>query len=160
MSQPRSAKTTRHKGITRVDVMAGHHPDGRRRRASHGYMARVIWQGKIYIKWFADARHGDRLGAFVAAVEWRNQQEQRVGKPRTEVLVIGKARTNTGLVGIAERIRGPQHRPVIEVTWRTVTGRGRRTTYSITKYGRRGALARAKAKRRREERARHGDPRT
>lgn len=154
--RPRAQKTTRHKGITRVDVVAGLRPNGTRRRASHGYMARVVWQKQRTMKWFSDARHGDRLGALTAALAWRDATEQALGKPRTEQMVIGTARTNTGLVGIAERSSGPRGRRVFEVTWRTVDGKTQRTSYSIDKHGRRRALARAKHMRRVREQARLG----
>lgn len=156
LAPPRRPKTTRHKGITRVDVEGGIRPNGTRRRASHGYMARVVWQGHRYIKWFSDRRHGDRLGALTAALDWRDAQERSLGKPRTNLPVVGKANTNTGLVGIREQRSGPRGLREFEVTWRTLDGRTRRTSYSIAKHGRHGALARAKAKRRHEEAARIG----
>ncbi|GAB4157360.1 MAG: hypothetical protein Fur005_11300 [Roseiflexaceae bacterium] len=103
----RSPKTTRHKNITRID-----HPD----KHTFGYNVRIMWCGKRYCKFFSDGIYGDRLAALDAAIEWRNQLEQEIGKPRTEQLVVGwHSRNNTGIVGVRRRKRG--FGEVFEATW-------------------------------------------
>lgn len=138
---PRGPRTTRHKGITRIDRPAGAQPDGRRITASYGYMVRVRWKNRMHQKWFSDRKHGDRLGALGAALDWRDAIERRLGKPRTNRTVVGAARSNTGKLGVYRRtIAG---KPRFEVAWVDGEGRQRRTSVSIDKYGERRALRRA-----------------
>jgi len=144
-------KTTRHKGITRVDRDAGYHADGRRITATHGYFARVTWQGVTHRKFFSDSVHGDRLGALDAAREWRDAKEQEVGKPRTERMVFGTSHTETGIVGIRKIVSGPWGHEAYEANWVNEDGTIGRTSYSITKNGERKALRLAIAARNRHE---------
>jgi hypothetical protein len=133
-------KTTKHKGITRVDRDAGHHPDGRRITATHGYFARVTWKGQTHRKFFSDSVYGDRLGALGAALEWRDAKEREVGKPRTERMVYGTSHTETGIIGIRKIVSGPWGHEAYEANWIKSDGTVGRTSYSITKNGKRKAL--------------------
>jgi hypothetical protein len=127
-------KTTRHKGITRID-----YPPKR----TFGYMARVPWQGKMHQKFFSDKKHGDRLGALAAALEWRDKTERDLGKPRSEEPVAAAAPTsNTGVLGVSRVMSGGKAK--MQVTW-TENGRVRRTSFSIDRHGERGALKLARA---------------
>jgi hypothetical protein len=129
-------KTTRHKGITRID-----YPPKR----TFGYMARVPWQGKMHQKFFSDKKYGDRLGALAAALEWRDQTERELGKPRSEEPVISPTpMSNTGVLGVSRVISGGK--PKMQVTW-SENGKVRRTSFSIERHGERGALKLARAKR-------------
>jgi hypothetical protein len=139
-------KTTKHKGITRID-----HPAKR----TFGYFVRVTWNKQRRSKFFSDSVYGDRLAALGAALEWRNEAERELGKPRTERQVIGVSRTSTGIVGVRRTVK--DGREVYEATWRD-GNRIRRTSYSIAKHGERRALALARRAREKYERPRQRTP--
>ncbi len=129
-------KTTRHKGITRID-----YPPKR----TYGYMSRVPWQGRMHQKFFSDKKYGDRLGALAAALDWRDQTERELGKPRSEEPVIAQSPTsNTGVLGVSRVMSGGK--PKMQVTW-SENGKVRRTSFSIERHGERGALKLARATR-------------
>jgi hypothetical protein len=132
---PARKKTTKYKGVTRIDRDAGRHSDGRRITATHGYMVRVFWRKERHQAFFSDLKYGDRLAALDAAVAWRDHTEARIGKPRTDRTVIGYANSNTGELGIS-----------------------RRTKYSIDKNGEKRALQKAKKARRQGELCRVQEP--
>lgn len=146
--KPRSGKTTRHKGITRID-----HPAKR----TFGYMVRVAWKGEIHQKFFSDKRCGDRLAALDAAIQWRDRTEAEIGKPRTERMVFGKPGGANPVVGVSRRREN--HTEYYEATWLNPEGRVRRTRFSIAKHGERKALRLAMAARQRNERIRYRTPR-
>jgi len=126
---PARKKTTKYKGVTRIDRDPGRQPDGRRITATHGYMVRVFWRKERHQAFFSDRKYGDRLAALDAAVAWRDHTEERIGKPRTDRTVIGYANSNTGELGISRRtVRGHD---TFEVAWRDPSGKARRTKYSI-----------------------------
>jgi hypothetical protein len=153
---PARKKTTRHKGVTRIDRDAGRQSDGRRITATHGYMVRVFWRKQRHQAFFSDLKYGDRLAALDAAVAWRDRTEARLGKPRSDRTVIGYANSNTGELGISRRIvRG---HAVFEVAWRDPSGKPRRTKYSIDKNGEKRALQKAKKARRLGEQRRVREP--
>ena len=139
-------KTTKHKGITRID-----HPAKR----TFGYFVRVTWNKQRRSKFFSDSVYGDRLAALGAALDWRNEAERELGKPRTERQVIGVSRTTTGIVGVRRTVK--DGREVYEATWRE-GNRIRRTSYSIAKHGERRALSLARRAREKYEKARHRMP--
>jgi hypothetical protein len=144
----RGPKTTRHKNITRID-----HPPKR----THGYFVRVRWKGQNRSRFFSDKKHGDRLAALTAAIEWRDATEQELGKPRTDRLVIGQPRSsNTGVVGVRRRTEG--HTEYMEATWVNERGTLSRTRFSIARYGVKGALRRAQKAREQHERDRWKTP--
>lgn len=153
---PARKKTTKYKGVTRIDRDAGRQPDGRRITATHGYMVRVFWRKERHQAFFSDLKYGDRLAALDAAITWRDQTEARIGKPRTDRTVIGYANSNTGELGISRRsVRGHD---VFEVAWRDPSGKARRTKYSIDKNGEKRALQKAKKARRLGELRRVQEP--
>jgi hypothetical protein len=139
-------KTTKHKGITRID-----HPAKR----TFGYFVRVTWNKQRRSKFFSDSVYGDRLAALGAALEWRNEAERELGKPRTERQVIGVSRTSTGIVGVRRTVK--DGREVYEATWRE-GNRIKRTSYSIAKHGEKRALSLARRARERYERQRQRSP--
>lgn len=63
------------KGISRYDS------DEKR---MHGWQARVQWDGDFAYKRFSDGVYGGSDEALEAAIEWRDEKEQELGKPRTE----------------------------------------------------------------------------
>jgi hypothetical protein len=143
----RRPKTTRYKGVTRID-----HPP----KSTFGYFVRVTWNKVTHSKFFSDKVYGDRLAALASAIEWRDATEKAIGKPRSERQVIGAPRTSTGIVGVRRVIK--DGRAVYEATWRE-NNRVRRTSYSITKHGERKARALARQAREQRETARRDNPR-
>lgn len=144
---PRRPKTTRYKGVTRID-----HPAKR----TFGYFVRVTWNKVTHSKFFSDKVYGDRLAALAAAVEWRDATEKAIGKPRSERQVIGAPRTSSGIVGVRRIVK--EGREVYEATWRE-GNRVRRTSYSIAKHGERKARALARQAREQRESVRRAMPR-
>jgi len=153
---PARKKTTKYKGVTRIDREAGRQPDGRRITATHGYMVRVFWRKARHQAYFSDRKYGDRLAALDAAVAWRDNTVERIGKPRTDRTIIGYANSNTGELGISRRTVSGHD--VFEVAWRDPSGKTRRTKYSIDKNGEKRALQKAKKARRLGELRRVQEP--
>jgi hypothetical protein len=144
---PRRPKTTRYKGITRID-----HPP----KSTFGYFVRVTWNKVTHSKFFSDKVYGDRLAALASAIDWRDATEKAIGKPRSERQVIGAPRTGTGIVGVRRVIK--DGREVYEATWRE-NNRVRRTSFSIAKHGERKARSLARQAREQRESTRRTLPR-
>jgi hypothetical protein len=143
-SGPKWCKATRHKNISRLEYPP---------KKMIGYWVRIQWQGKKHAKFFSDLRYGDRLAALDAAIEWRNTTERELGKPRTELLVVGAPKpNNTGVVGVRRLTENGTD--YYEATWVIETGRQGRTRYSIAKHGEKQALKLAIKARREHERQR------
>lgn len=127
-------RTSRYKGLTRCDYPQKH---------MVGYLVRVRWNNVLRQRFFADHKHGDRLGALAAALEWRDATERELGKPRSETPVPGTAAaSNTGVRGITRTLR--KGRPVLQLFWLDADGKVHRTSVAISKYGEAGAMRRAK----------------
>lgn len=127
------SKITRHKNVARLEYPP---------RDMFGYWVRIQWQGQKHAKFFSDRKYGDRLAALDAAIEWRNNTEKAIGKPRTEQLVVGAPKpNNTGVVGV--RRRRENHTDYYEATWVNEAGKLARTRFSVTKHGEKGALKKA-----------------
>lgn len=144
-----------HKGISRIDQ-----PE----RRTHGWYVRVHFNGVRRAKFFSDAAHEGRDEALAAAVQWRNQTERELGKPRTERLVIARnPRNRSGITGVQRKTkvvrdeRGERvTRNVYEITWNPEPGRLARTWVSIDEYGEEAAFRKACAIRRQKEREMYG----
>jgi hypothetical protein len=97
-----------------------------------------------------------------AAIAWRNEKEQELGKPRTErIVTLMSPRNRTGVIGVRRTTKamtrdGKKQGPVYEVTWQPTPNEIRRTSFSITKYGEREAFRRACAFRKAKEREMFG----
>jgi hypothetical protein len=61
----------KHKDIARIDQES---------KRSHGWYVRVRFQGKTHSKFFSDRKCGSRENSLKAAVEWRNETEENLGK--------------------------------------------------------------------------------
>jgi hypothetical protein len=116
-------------------------------------MVRVVWKGQRKQAFFADAKYGDQLGALAAAIDWRNQVERELGKPRTELPINNAPASNTGVEGVSRTQRAGL--PILQVTWYE-NGRMRRTSISITRHGEEEALRMAQQFRARDDRPRLG----
>ena len=130
------------KGVTRIDDPGRH---------GVGWYARVVFRGKTFSKYFADGSHGGTEGAFQKALAWRNAQEKKVGKPRTDrLLPTASTRSRTGVSGVYQSKRS------YVVAWSPSPGTIFREFVSISRYGQKEALRRAIELRRRRERAVYG----
>ncbi|HEY8180837.1 MAG TPA: AP2 domain-containing protein [Thermoanaerobaculia bacterium] len=135
-------KKQRIKGVTRIDDPGGH---------GVGWYARVVFQGKTHSKYFADGAHGGTRAALRKAVTWRDAQEKKVGKPRTNRLFPSTStRSRTGVQGVY------QSKTSFVVAWSPAPGEIRREFISISRYGKKEALRRAIKLRRSRERAVYG----
>lgn len=141
------------KNISRIDS-----PEKR----THGWLVRVQFNKQRRAKLFSDSRYGGREEALEEAIQWRNQVEREMGKPRTERFVVGTHPNNeTGVLGV-RRIRkhtgayddegNPRTSEVYEVHWSPEPGVLKRTSVSIRKYGEEEAFRRACRLRRQKER--------
>jgi hypothetical protein len=122
-------KKQRIKGVTRIDDPGGH---------GVGWYARVVFQGKTHSKYFADGAHGGTRAALRKAVAWRDAQEKKVGKPRTNRLFPSTStRSRTGIQGVY------QSKSSFVVAWSPAPGEIVREFVSISRYGKKEALRRA-----------------
>jgi len=79
------------KGISRFD-----------RSDAHGYHAKVYLKGTMHSKLFSDSIWGGPEKTRDAAILWRNEKENEIGKIRSNKHVAGLQPTNTGVLGIKE----------------------------------------------------------
>lgn len=82
----------RWKGISRIDQPS---------KNNFGWFVRIAWKGRLYSKWFADGRHGGKQAALKAAAIWRDETEDRIGKPATNRMVVSRPRNKHGILGVA-----------------------------------------------------------
>lgn len=145
----------KHKGISRIDHL---------KKRMHGWYVRVRLSHTTKSKFFNDNKHGGKEEALRRAVEWRDETEQQIGKPRTDNLIIGTSpRSKTGVTGVRRcnyKYVGKDGKlylnPVYEVTWNANREIKGKTSVSITKYGEREAFRRACAIRCEKERKMYG----
>jgi len=145
--------TRGYKSISRID-----HPT----KNMHGWYVRVAFKGQIHSHFFSDSGHRGKRNALKVARTWRDKKERELGKPRTERSVRAVSpRNRTGVIGVRRTTKartrdGSKVSPVYEVTWQSAPGQVRRTTFSITKYGKAEAFRRACALRKEKEREMYG----
>ena len=149
---------TGYKSISRIDSPG---------KKMHGWYVRVWFKNKMHSKFFNDKAFGGTDAALEAAIEYRDQIEAEIGKPRTDrVVVTDSPRNQTGVIGV-NRVRKqtgayvpytaiPNYSDVYGVTWQEAPNLVRRTTISIAKYGEEEAFRRACELRRRKEQEIYG----
>ena len=145
-----------HKNISRIDNPKKH---------THGWYVRIKFGDTKYSKFFSDEGHGDREQALEKAIQFRNNIERQLGKPRTDRAVIASSsRTNTGVIGVHRRVKKSYnkngervHSEVYEVTWNPEPNVICRTSVSIEKHGEKEAFRRACSIRRQKEREMYGN---
>ncbi len=82
--------TSGHKSISRIDS----------KKANSWY--RVKFNKKNHTKFFSDGVHGGENAALEATIDWRNQKERELGKPRTDRMIVASfPGNNTGYSGVA-----------------------------------------------------------
>lgn len=144
-----------HKGISRIDC-----PE----RKTVGWYVRVRLGNVTKSKFVSDKGHGGKEAALQRAVEYRNEMERELGKPRTDWVVVGNNPRNvSGVVGVrrtAKKYKGKDGtvylNEVYEVSWNAGREKRGRTSVSIKKHGERGAFLRACAIRRQKEQQMYG----
>ena len=143
------------KGISRIDQES---------RNTFGWYVRVMFNGKQVSKFFSDKVYGGRKEALEAAVEYRDEAEKKLGRPRTDRQVIARQTRNTsGIVGVQLRtksVRTKTGERVVNkyyvVTWNPEPGRVQTIFVPVEKYGERGALLKACSIRREKEKQMYG----
>jgi hypothetical protein len=130
----------------------------------NAWYVRIYFQGAYVRKTFNDNIYGGKDVAFHEALQWRDEMEKRMGKPRTERSVRKKNLAEGRDAGIYRRNarhvkRGKVYfRDIYEVVWTPAPGKISRTTISVTKYGEEEALRKAREIRRQKEIELFGGP--
>ena len=153
IKKPKSAGLVRRypKSISRIET-----------KKHCAWYVRIYYEGAYVRKTFSDTVYGGKENAFREALQWRDEMEKRMGKPRTERSVRKKTVVDDRVVGIHRRHlrdvkRGRIYfRDVYEVTWCPEPGKVARTTVSVTKHGEEEAFRMARAIRREKEREHFG----
>jgi hypothetical protein len=126
------------------------------------WYVRIYFEGAYVRKTFSDTVYNGKDDALREALEWRDQMELRMGKPRTERSVRKKTIVDDRVTGVRRRQmkdkkRGKSYlRDIYEVTWAPTPGKVWRTKVSVTKYGEEEAFRRAVEIRRQKEREFYG----
>lgn len=123
------------KSITRMDY-----------KKAKGWYVRVKFRGTEHRKFFGDSTCGGYDEALEAAIEWRDQKEIELGKPRTDRMVIANSGSELGVSGVRRTMVWtgakdrdgnplPNYTPSYCVTWSPEPGKRKATSFSIDKYG-------------------------
>ena len=78
------------KGICRIEV-----------KGWRGYQVRVYFQGKMHTKSFSDVKCGGARAARTAAIAYRNEYEQQIGKARANRRIVTKPKANNDMPGVS-----------------------------------------------------------
>lgn len=146
------AKKSANKGISRIDS-----------GSTHGWFVRGYRNGKTYSKLFSDRKCGGKGKAQKLAKEYRDNLSQELEaipkRPRQRRIVVSDSRNTTGELGVSRTTKagpnGTKHE-CYSVSWRPEPGVQRCTSFSISKYGEKGAFRRAVEHRRKMMREIHG----
>jgi hypothetical protein len=134
------------KSVSRIDQPHKKH---------HGYYVRVCFKGEKHSKFFSDKKHNGGDEALHAAVQWRNQKEKEIGKPRTDRMVIAAPDDRRlGVRRIVETTRRGEkvyEYSAYEVTWCPEPGKVKRKRFFVNTYGEDGAKEEAYRFRRAQE---------
>lgn len=112
----------KHKDVARIDQES---------KRTHGWYVRVRFQGKTHPKFFSDGKHGGRYSSLLAALAWRDQIENQLGKVRTDKHIVTVSNTSTGVVGVRHNETLNRY----EVSWVDQSGKQGKTSLSIRKHG-------------------------
>lgn len=121
---------SKHKDVARIDQES---------KRSHGWYVRVRFNSKTHSKFFSDKKNGGRNSALLAAIAWRNNTRDKIGKPHTDRHIVTKSCTSTGVVGV----RLSEKENCYFVSWITKEGKSGKTSVSIRKHGKLGAFKKA-----------------
>jgi hypothetical protein len=131
----------KHKDIARIDQES---------KKTYGWYVRVRFIGTTHSKFFSDKKYGGRYSSLLSAVSWRDKTEKKLGKIRTNKHLVTVSKSGTGMLGV--RLNEKMNR--YEVSWVTPQGKQGKTSVSITKHGKKNALAKAIVIRKEKEKAR------
>ncbi|MCA9734622.1 AP2 domain-containing protein [candidate division KSB1 bacterium] len=119
------------KSISRID---------QEERKTHGFFVRVCFNKKIHSKFFSDKRCGGRHKALMKAQAWRNEMESKLGKPRTDRVIVAREKTTSVRRALVSRGSKAKTKGLVyEVTYSPEPNKICRTSFSIKKYGEEGA---------------------
>ena len=139
------------KSISRIDQ-----PE----KNNHGFYVRVSFRGQQYRKFFNDKKYGGEEGALDAAIKYRNELEQELGKPRTDRMVLApkdKKRAGVRRISKPRRKNGKvYYSDLYEVQWCPEPGKVERKNFYIGTLGEEEARRRAYELRRVMERRIYG----
>lgn len=145
-------RKTANKGISRIDS-----------GSTHGWFVRGYRNGKVYSQLFSDRKCGGKGKAQKLAREYRDElykELENVPKnPRKKRIVTSDSRNTTGELGVCRIAKpGPNGKmyEAYSVSWRPEPGVQKCTSFSVKKYGEKGALKRAVEFRRERMREVHG----
>ena len=127
-------QVSKHKDIARIDQES---------KRTHGWYVRVSFQGTTHSKFFSDKKNGGKNSALLAAVTWRDNTRDKIGKPQSDRHMVTVARNSTGIVGVYLNEKLNRY----DVSWVTPDGRQGKTSISIKKHGKAAALKLAIQKR-------------
>lgn len=144
-----------YKGVSRIDS---------EQKKMHGWYVRVRLNNETKSKFLSDKLYGGKEAALEKAVEYRNELERKLGKPRTDWVVVGQnPRNPDGITGVRRAVKKYKGKDgtiylneVYEVSWNAGRERRGRTSVSIKKYGEKRAFRMACAIRRDKERLMYG----
>lgn len=144
-----------HKGISRIDQAS---------RNTFGWYVRVMFNGKTRCKFFSDKVSGSKKKALNAAIQYRDQAEKELGRPRTDRLVASRtSRNSSGITGVRVRKQVVKTRKgerlvnkYYVVNWSPWPGKICTKMVSVEEHGEKGALLKACAIRRAKEREMYG----
>lgn len=114
------------------------------RGTTKGWYVQVIWGGHRYTKWFGDSGFGGKRKALVAAAEWRDSIEKKIGRPATDEPVYSERSGRKSQSGVWLWKGQKDGRPAYWITFRRPDGRLSHTTVSVTRYGKAQAMEIAK----------------
>ena len=135
------SKLEKHKDIARIDQES---------KRTHGWYVRVRFLGKTHSKFFSDKKSGGRNSSLLSAISWRDKTEKQIGKVRTNKHMVTVSNSGTGVVGVRLNEKLGRY----EVSWVNTLGKQGKTSVSIKKHGKKGALNRARSIREEKERER------
>ncbi|MCB0153984.1 MAG: AP2 domain-containing protein [Anaerolineae bacterium] len=144
-----------HKSISRIDTPS---------KRTHGWYVRVYFNRTMHSKFFSDSRYGDADAALAEAIIYRDEIEEKVGKPRTDRHVVtASPRNQSGVIGVQRKTKRSRTRhgkmsecDVYEITWNPEPNVIRRTSVSVDRYGEEEAFRRACIIRRKKEQEMYG----
>src|SRR5215213_7790954 len=145
-----------HKGVSRIDSP---------QKKMHGWYVRVRLNNVTKSKFVPDRLYGGKDEGLARAVEFRNEFERELGKPRTDWVVVGSNPRNAGgVAGVRRAVKKHKGKDgkvylneVYEVSWNAGREKKGRTSVSIKKYGEAAAFRRACAIRRQKEQLMYGN---
>ena len=133
-----------------------------------GWYVRVKFRGVEHRKYFGDSVWGGEEESLEAAIQWRNEKERELGKPRTDRMMYSNPESDLGVTGVRRTMKWtgatdrdgnplPNYTPVYAVTWCPDPDVRKATSFSVEKYGEEEAKKKAIKLRKQKELDIYGD---